>query len=49
MNTCYGHVLLSFVSKEQFDMMIQNIPQYHPKPDLKGFKSTAVQIIGAGG
>lgn len=48
MNSCSGHVLLSFASKERFDMMLSKIPEHHPKPDLKSFKSIARQIIDAG-
>lgn len=48
MNTCSGHVLLSYASKERFRMMLDKIPEHHPKPDLKGFSSIAKQITDLG-
>lgn len=48
MNTCSGHVLLSYASKERFEMMLEKIPEYHPKPELKGFKSISETIIQNG-
>lgn len=44
MNTCSGHVLLSFASEDQFQLMLGSIPEHHPKPDVPGFSSIASQI-----
>ncbi len=48
MNTCSGHVLLSYASKERFTMMLEKIPEHHPKPDLKGFELISKRITEVG-
>ena len=48
MNTCSGHILLSFASQERFEMMISKIPEHHPKPDLAGFRNIIQRITTTG-
>lgn len=48
MNTCSGHVLLSYASEEKFNMMVKRIPAHHPKPDMKVFKEFSQSIIDRG-
>ena len=48
MNTCSGHVLLSYASAEKFEFMMESIPENHPKPDIEGFANISSQIVKAG-
>ena len=47
-NTCSGHILLSFASKERFNMMWDKIPEHHPKPDTKLFRNVSQTILDNG-
>lgn len=44
MNTCSGHVLLSFASDDQYQLMLNSIPEHHPKPEPLQFENMASQI-----
>lgn len=48
MNTCSGHILLSFASKEKLHMMVKRIPKHHPRPDMRGLTSMAKQVVKQG-
>jgi len=48
MNTCSGHVLLAYAEEETFGMMINRIPENHPKPNLKGFKNIIDKVSNQG-
>lgn len=47
MNTCSGHILLSFASKERFELMVKQIPKHHPKLDMKDFDGVLKRITNA--
>lgn len=48
LNSCSGHILLSFASKERFDMMVEKIPEHQARPDIKEFSDVSSQILSNG-
>lgn len=48
MNTCSGHVLMSFASEEELNLMLSKIPAGDPKPKKGGFKDMSQKIRADG-
>ena len=48
MNTCSGHLLLAFSNKEKREMMLNRIPENHPRPNKRGLGAILKQVIEQG-
>lgn len=48
MNTCSGHLLLAFSDLEKREIMLNRIPDNHPKPNEKAFKSILNKVVKQG-
>lgn len=48
MNTCSGHLLLAFSDPEKRELMINRVPENHPKPNKKAFQKILNNVAKQG-
>lgn len=48
MNTCSGHLLLAYSSPDKRELMLNRIPENHPRPNQKAFKSILKKVESQG-